>query len=336
MRNIKNISVIGDGGWGTTLAIYLCKKGYNVSLWGPFPDYLEKLKNERENIKFLPNIKIPPQINITFDKKQIVEEADLIIFAVPSKFMRSVLQRFSQEEFKDNIVMSVVKGIEEDTFMRMSEVIQDVLPDVKNVSVLSGPTIAHEVATEKPAACVIASSNKDNRKRLQKIFNSKRFRVYTNPDVVGVELCGAVKNIIAIAAGISEGLGYGTNTKAALLTRSAVEFSRLGKKLGAYPDTFSGLAGMGDLVTTCFSPRSRNRSFGEAIGKGKKKEEIISNMDMVVEGVTTVKAIYGMAEKFELDLPITRQVYEVLYEKKSSVEAVDSLMSRETKAEYRK
>lgn len=336
MEEVKNISIIGDGGWGTTLAIYLCRKSYNVNLWGPFPEYLEKLDKKRENVKFLPDIKIPPEINITSDKEEIVRNADLIIFAVPSKYMRSVLQRFSQKDFKQKVIVSVAKGIEDDTFMRPSEVIKDVLPDIKSVSVLSGPTIAYEVATEKPAACVVASEEREYRKLLQKVFNSKRFRIYTNPDVIGVELCGAVKNIIAIAAGISEGLGYGTNTKAALLTRSAVEFSRLGEKLGAYQDTFNGLAGIGDLVTTCFSPKSRNRSFGEAIGRGEKKEEIISNMEMVVEGVTTVKAICGLAKKFILDLPITRQVYEVLYKGKAPVEAVDSLMSRETKSEYKK
>jgi len=334
MSRINNITVVGDGGWGTTIAIHLSKKGFNVNLWGVFPDYLKLLDDKRENQKFLPGIKIPDDINISKDVNSVIDISDLIVLAVPSKYMRSVIKKISGKDFTKKIILSTAKGIEENTFMRMSEVINDTLGNATNIAILSGPTIAHEVASDMPAACVIASENKRIGSILQDVFNSTTFRVYTNSDVVGVELYGALKNIIAVAAGISDGIGYGVNTKAALLTRASVEISRLGQKLGAHADTFKGLAGMGDLITTCFSARSRNRSFGEAIGKGKTKDEIVNEIEMVIEGVTTVKAVYELSEKLNIDLPITAKVYQVLYEQKPALEAVNELMTRETKVEY--
>jgi len=334
MQKIENITIIGDGSWGTTLAIYLYNKNYEVNLWGVFPDYLKILDNERENPKFLPGIKIPPKINITSDIDYVIDKADLVIFAVPSKFMRSVVGKFSHKDFIDKSILSVAKGIEEDTFMRMTEVIKEELRGMKNISVLSGPTIAYEVIENMPAASVIASEDEQAGPLLQEVLNSASFRIYTNPDVIGIELCGAIKNVMAIAAGISDGIGFGTNTKAALLTRATVEIIRLGKELGAKMDTFNGLAGIGDLITTCFSYRSRNRGFGEEIGKGRTKDEIVGSMEMVVEGITTVKGIYGLGKKLHIDLPITNQVYEVLYNHKPPEEAVIELMTRVPKSEY--
>lgn len=331
---MENITVIGDGSWGTTLAIYLCKRKYNVKLWGVFPEYLKVLENNRENPKFLPEIKFPGNLKICFDVGKTISNSDLIIFAVPSKYMRSVLEQLSENDFADKVVLSVAKGMEENTFMCMSEVIKELI-GVKKIAVLSGPTIAYEIANGMPAACVIASEDKQTRIILQDIFNSSNFRIYTSSDVKGVEICGAIKNIIAIAAGITDGIGYQTNTKAALLTRGIVEISRLGKKLGAQSETFSGLAGIGDLITTCFSKKSRNRTFGEDIGKGKKREDIVNSMDMVVEGVTTVKSIYNLGKKINIDLPIINQVYSVLYKDKSPLDAVMDLMKREVKPESR-
>mgnify|MGYP000527780126 CR=1 FL=1 len=331
--NEPRIAVLGDGGWGTTLAILLCKKGFDVTLWGAFPDYCAYLDRKRENPRFLAGISIPRRIKITPDLKEAVRQKNIIVLAIPSQHMRAVLGRLKKSGYpRDALYLSVTKGIEIGTLLRMSEVVQEKLGTV-GLAVLSGPTIAHEVAKGIPTTAVIASRDARIRKYLQSIFTTERFRVYTNSDVIGVELGGSFKNIIAIACGISDGLGFGTNTKAALLSRGLAEMSRLGIYLGAKASTFSGISGLGDLVTTCISEYSRNRFVGEEIGKGKSPASVWRKMKMVAEGVPTAKSGYQLSLRHGVDMPITREIYLVLYKNKSPVKAVKDLMGRETKEE---
>lgn len=328
-----NISILGDGGWGTTLAIMLSQKKFKVSLWGAFADYVSYLNKKRLNSKFLPGIKIPKDIQITHDLKRALKDKQVIILAVPSQYLRRVLKKVKLcDNFHELTYLSVAKGIELQTLKRMSEVIHEELGNVK-LAVLSGPTIAHEAAQGIPTTCVIASHDENLRKYLQGIFMTERFRVYTNEDVIGVELGGSLKNIIAIACGISDGLGFGTNTKAALLSRGLVEISRLGHAMGANVSTFSGISGLGDLVTTCISRYSRNRFVGEQIGKGKTLKQVIDHMQMVAEGVPTAKSAYALSRKYNVDMPITKEVYGVLYKNKSPLRAVKDLMTRKKKEE---
>lgn len=269
-----NIAVLGDGGWGTTLAILLANKGYQTTIWSAFKDYASILDKKRVNDKFLRGIKIPHSIKITADIEVAVKDANLIVLAIPSQYLRSVLKQLKKQAVsKSAIYLSAAKGIEIGSLLRMSEVIHDELGPV-NMAVLSGPTIAHEVAIGIPSTAVIASHSQGIRKHLQDIFTTERFRIYTSDDVAGVELGGSLKNVIAIACGISDGLGFGSNTKAALLSRGLAEIARLGSSQGAKIKTFSGISGLGDLVTTCISPYSRNRFVGEQIGKGKRYADI--------------------------------------------------------------
>ena len=326
------IAVLGDGGWGTTLAVLLSKKGYAVTLWGAFPDYTKAMARTRFNPKFLPGVMIPHQIEITSDIKNAVKDKEIIVLAVPSQYTRSVLRKIAGKFTKKSIFLSVTKGIEISSSKRISEIVQAELGQVK-FAVLSGPTIAAEVAREIPTAAVVASTDRQIRKIIQEVFSTKRFRVYTNPDVVGVELGGSLKNVIAIACGVSDGLGFGTNTKAAILTRGLAEIYRLGKAMGAKLKTFSGISGLGDLVTTCISRQSRNRSVGELIGKGKNLKEICRHMQMVAEGVPTAKSAHALSLKYKIDMPIIKEVYHLLYRHKSPSKAVSDLMSRKSKEE---
>lgn len=326
------IAIIGDGGWGTTLAIILSRKGYKVSLWGAFPEYVRFLKEKRENVKFLPSIPIPKEILITADLEEALSGSKVVVLAVPSQFMRGVVGKLNGFDFSNSIIVSVTKGIENKTLKRMSEIIEELLGEVR-LAVLSGPSIAIEVARGIPTTVVAASQGKDICRQIQTIFSTDRFRVYTNPDVIGVELGGALKNIIAIAAGISDGIGLGTNTKAALLTRGLVEITRLGVNMGADMRTFEGLSGMGDMVTTCISPHGRNRWLGEEIGKGRKLKNIISKTEMVVEGVSTTESAYELSKKNKVDMPITREIYAVLFKNKDPLLAVNDLMKRKIKSE---
>ena len=266
MRNIKNISVIGDGAWGTTLAILLSQKGFDVTLWSAFPEYAEVLKSKKVNIKFLPDIHIPRQIHITSSLEEAVKGKEAIVLAVPSQYTRGVLTKLAAHKTSDMIFVSVTKGIENKSLKRISEIVKELLGNV-SLAVLSGPTIAHEVALKVPTTIVSSAGDMELAKTVQDIFMTDVFRVYVSSDVIGVELGGSLKNIIAIAAGISDGLGFGTNVKAALLTRGLVEMVRLGVAMGAKKETFYGLSGLGDLATTCISRYSRNRHFGEEIGK---------------------------------------------------------------------
>ena len=261
-----------------------------------------------------------------------MDDSDAIVIAIPSQFLRNIISKFKGMRVDAKILISVVKGIENETFKRPSELIKDEIGDL-DIAVLSGPTIACEIASGLPASCVIASSRKEAAKQAQELFMSDRFRVYTSTDMIGVELGGALKNIIAIAAGISDGLKLGTNAKAALFTRGLVEMKRLGVALGAKQETFNGLSGIGDLVTTCISLYSRNRRVGEEITRGKKLLEIVEKMDMVAEGIETTRSVYGLSKKMGIDMPITEQVYQVLFLEKNSHTAVSDLMLRDRKRE---
>ena len=327
-----NIAVLGDGGWGTTLAILLYRKGCHVTLWGAFAEYSEYLDRKRINKKFLPGVRIPKGILITANLSEALDGAQIIILAVPTQYMRQVLKRIDVQDARGRILLSVAKGIENATLMRPSQIIKYVLGNVK-VVVLSGPSIASEVAAGLPTTAVVSSNNQGIAKKLQEMLSTKTFRVYTNNDVVGVELGGSLKNIIAIACGASDGLGFGANAKAALLARGLSEMTRLGRRLGAKEKTFAGISGLGDLVTTCISPYSRNRFVGEEVGKGKNIKKVIRKMEMVAEGIDTTKSVYQLSRRYNVDMPITKEVYSILYKHKSPLKAVKDLMRREKKEE---
>ncbi|MBU1124610.1 MAG: NAD(P)-dependent glycerol-3-phosphate dehydrogenase [Candidatus Omnitrophica bacterium] len=328
-----NITILGDGGWGTTLAILLHQKGFPVTIWGAFPEYIEFLREKRINKKFLPGIKIPGGITLTSNLHAALDNTQVIILAAPSQHVRSVLRKVKSCNYpRQGMYVSVTKGIEIRSSKRISEIIAEELGKVA-IAVLSGPTIAQEVTQGIPTTAVIASAKPTVGKFLQNIFMTERFRVYTNNDIIGVELGGSLKNIIAIACGISDGLGFGTNTKAALLSRGLAEIARLGHAMGAQHNTFSGISGLGDLVTTCISPYSRNRYVGHQIGKGKTLKQIESRMQMVAEGVPTTKSAYNLSRKYGIQMPITKEVYQVLYKNKSPLVAVKDLMTREKRKE---
>lgn len=335
MSTVHNISVIGDGGWGTTLAIHLAKNRHNIKLWGPFPDYIRQVQRNRYNSKFLPGIRIPQNVEAVDSLKTAMEGSDIIVFAVPSKFAASVLKKMAQTKlrFEDKIFVSATKGIDTSSLKRISELASELLHPKMPFAVLSGPTIAVEVAQGIPSSAVVASSDSKVAKIVQIAFHSDTFRIYRNTDVAGVELGGSVKNIIAIACGLCDGLGFGTNTKSAIITRGLKEMSRLGKEFGAKPTTFSGLSGLGDLITTCFSQQSRNRSVGEKLAQGQSLREIISKMDTVAEGVETVKAVHKLAEKHNVTMPITAEVFKIITQNKDPNRVVADLMAREIRAE---
>ena len=340
----SKIAVIGDGGWGTTVAILLSNKGYDVTVWGAFPDYTALLQKERVNQKFLPGIQIPDGISFTSDIDRISKDAAFVI-AIPSKYLRETIAKFKGRVGKK--IISLTKGIETETLKRPSEVILEALglpseaergsnsakEGNSKISVLSGPSISFEVARNLPTTLVAASFDAALAKEVQGIFTTPDFRVYTSSDLIGVELGGALKNIIAIAAGISDGMGFGVNTKAALLTRGLAEIIRLGTKMHAEKETFFGLSGLGDLATTCMSRHSRNRRLGEEIGKGKKLKDILKETEMIMEGITTAKSAYELSKKFGVEMPITQKIYEVLYAGKNPKDAVKELMTRALKAE---
>ncbi len=329
----EKISIIGAGSWGTTLGVVLSKKGVAVQLHSVFRDHNLKMQRARENKLFLKGVKFPCRLKVNPSLKEVLESR-IVIIAIPVKFISRTLKKIKKYKslLKNKIFVSVSKGIAANSLKRVSQLIEKELK-ISNVVVLSGPNIAHEVLRGVPSTSILACKSKSIGKRLQLLFNTSTFRIYLHKDVVGVELGGALKNIIALSCGISDGLGFGTNTKAALATRGLAEITRLGEKLGANVSTFWGISGLGDLVTTCFSPYSRNRLVGEEIGKGKKLSEITRKMKMVAEGVETVKSVFRLSKKLNVDMPITRQVYAVLYQGKSPKKAVADLMARPLKAE---
>ena len=325
--------MIGDGAMGTVCAIILADNGYRVRLWGAFPENIEDMLGSRENRKFLPGFKFPSRLDPISSAEEALDCADLVISAVPCQYMRSVWKNIATH-LKDNAaIISVTKGIENDTLLRPSEILAEITGSDRSLGAMSGPTIAGELARQLPATAVVASVDPQLAKWGQKIFTRKFFRLYTNTDLLGVELAGASKNVIALAAGIIDGLGSGDNAKAALLTRGLVEITRLGLALGANEETFAGLAGLGDLVTTCISPLGRNRSVGEQIGKGKKIPDILSGMNAVAEGVATTESLSALAREHNVEMPITFKVQEVLFQAKVPQEAISELMSRTPKSE---
>lgn len=331
-KKVKKIAVIGDGGWGTTLALLLADKGVSVTLWSAFADYAAEMARTRKNRKFLPGIRFSSLLNITADLGLAVEEADVLLLAVPSQYLMPVLAGIKKTDYRKKHFVSVIKGIAPGSFLTMSQLIERELGRVP-LCVLSGPTIAIEVARKIPTTAVAASRDAALAREVQELFSCDYFRVYTNRDVLGVELCGSVKNVIALACGVCDGLGLGTNAKAALLTRGLVEMARLGRALKADEKTFSGLAGLGDLATTCFSPNSRNRTVGCELGKGRSLKEILASMNAVAEGVITAKSVHHLARRLHIEMPITRAVYDILYRGKSPCKVVAELMKRSLKKE---
>jgi glycerol-3-phosphate dehydrogenase (NAD(P)+) len=329
------ISVLGAGGWGTTLAVLLYYNGHKVSLWEYNPDYYTELLYKRENVIFLPGIKIPEDINITNNIEDAISDSNMIILAVPSQFLRSSIACLEFSQIKNSILVSVAKGIENKTLMTMSHMIKDVFPKISDdqIGALSGPSHAEEVSRRIPTAVVAASASMETSQLIQSAFMNSYFRVYSSTDVLGVELGGAFKNVIAIGAGIIDGVKFGDNTKAAIMTRGVAEISRLGIAMGANPETFAGLSGMGDLIVTCMSRHSRNRYVGEQIGAGKTLKEVISSMNMVAEGVDTSRSASQLADKYNIETPITTEVYKILFEDKNPVIAATDLMTRDMKME---
>jgi len=329
------IAVLGAGGWGTTLSILLNENGHNVTLWEFNTEYAKTLAEYRENFYYLPKIKIPVSIEITNDPELAVHNKDVIIIATPTQFIRKSLSLLNNYNFKNSILVSVSKGIEIGTSMLVSDVLSDIFKKVKrkNILCLSGPSHAEEVSRKIPTAVVCAGENKANTNIVQNIFSNEYFRVYTNDDLIGTEVGGALKNVIAIAAGISDGSGFGDNTKAAIMTRGLNEIVQLGIKLKARRETFYGLSGIGDLIVTCSSLHSRNRSVGEQIGKGKKLKTILKEMKMVAEGVTTTKSAFELSKTLNIELPITHQVYNILFKDKDPHTATNNLMKRNLKEE---
>jgi len=329
----RNVSVIGDGAMGTVLAMLLCEKQIGVRMWGYDAGQLKQIQKAGENIKFLPGYKLPKTLVFEANDKRIMLGADLIVSAVPCQFMRSVWNRLKDYIPAGVSIVSVAKGIEVGTLQRPDQILAEELGNEVKCVVLSGPTIADELAQKLPATACAACSDEQLAKEVQQTFNSPWFRVYTNPDIIGVGLAGAMKNVIAIAAGIVDGIGAGDNAKAALLSRGLAEITRLGVGLGASPQTFSGLTGLGDLVTTCISPKGRNRSFGERIGKGQNVKQAQKATMSVVEGAATCKSVCSLADKLNIEMPITKAVYQILFENKPVQTAINDLMSRQLKAE---
>ncbi|MBI3315887.1 MAG: NAD(P)-dependent glycerol-3-phosphate dehydrogenase [Candidatus Omnitrophica bacterium] len=322
------IAVCGDGGWGTALALLLASNGYAVTLWGAFPEYVEEVRKKRENVKFLPGFKIPEKVRLASDIHRVCEEADLIVLAAPSQHMRSVVRKIKKDRIHHKEFVTVAKGIETGSLKVMSQVIHEELGRV-SLCVLSGPTIAREVALKSPAAASAASTSHELASKVRNIFTTEYFSLFESDDVLGVELGGSLKNVIAICAGIVQGLGLGSNTRAVLFARGVAEMARLGHTMGARRETFMGLSGLGDLATTCLSPHSRNRWLGEEIGKGKSLKKVLGSTEMVVEGVDTSKSASRLAKKFKISMPIAEAVYGILFNRHNPREAVRALMKRE-------
>lgn len=332
MEKMAKVSVLGAGSWGTALSLLLCKNGHEVTLWSALEDEVRMLCEKREHESKLPGVRLPEDMKITADLEDSLQDPDVAVLAVPSPFTRSTAHRMASFVKKGQIIVNVAKGVEEHTLMTLSEIISEEIPQA-DVCVLSGPSHAEEVGKGLPTTCVVSAEKRETAEYLQGIFMSPVFRVYTTPDILGVELGGALKNVIALAAGTADGLGYGDNTKAALITRGIAEISRLGTKMGARAETFYGLSGIGDLVVTCASVHSRNRKAGYLMGKGYTMQEAMDEVKMVVEGVYSARAAKSLAEKYQVEMPIIEEVNKVLFEDKPAADAVRDLMLRDKKVE---
>ena len=324
--------VLGAGSWGTALSVLLSDNGHQVTMWSIDENEVKMLNEKREHETKLPGVKLPDQLQITGDLEDTVQGKDFLVLAVPSPFTRSTAAKMSPYVTEGQIIVDVAKGIEESTLMTLSQQIRQEIPQA-DVAVLSGPSHAEEVGRRLPTTCVIGAATRKTAEYLQSMFISKVFRVYTSPDILGIELGGSLKNVIAQAAGIADGLGYGDNTKAALITRGIAEIARLGVKMGGKIESFTGLTGIGDLIVTCASVHSRNRKAGYLIGQGKSVQEAMDEVKMVVEGVYSAKAAAKLAEKYQVSMPIVEEVNKVLFEGKAPAEAVDDLMMRESRSE---
>lgn len=326
------IGVLGGGSWGTALAILLADKGYDVTMWLRDKKQFEQMVELRINQKYLPNIKLPANLKLTLDLEEVNFQKDMILLSVPTHGVREALNNCKAYIKPDQIIVNVAKGIENDSLLRISQIVEELLPN-NRYAVLSGPSHAEEVAKNMPTTVVSASKDKVIAKYVQDLFITPSFRVYTNPDVVGVELGGSLKNIIALGAGISDGLNCGDNTKAALMTRGIFEMAKLGEKMGAKLSTFSGLSGIGDLIVTCTSMHSRNRRAGILIGQGMKTDEAIKEIGMVVEGIKTTKSAFKLAKEYNISMPITEEIYDVLYHDMDVKDSISNLMVRDRKHE---
>lgn len=329
---MAKVSVLGAGSWGTALSLLLCKNGHEVTLWSALEDEVRMLCEKREHESKLPGVRLPEDMKITADLEDSLQDPDVAVLAVPSPFTRSTAHRMAPFVKKGQIIVNVAKGVEEHTLMTLSEIISEEIPQA-DVCVLSGPSHAEEVGKGLPTTCVVSAEKRETAEYLQGIFMSPVFRVYATPDILGVELGGALKNVIALAAGTADGLGYGDNTKAALITRGIAEISRLGTKMGARAETFYGLSGIGDLIVTCASVHSRNRKAGYLMGKGYTMQEAMDEVKMVVEGVYSARAAKSLAEKYQVEMPIIEEVNKVLFEDKPAADAVRDLMLRDKKVE---
>ena len=331
---MKKVAVLGAGSWGTALAMVLAHKKYQVSLWSIVPEQIKEINEARTNHAFLQGIKIPEGIWATGSLEEVLEGAEFVVMSVPSGAIRDVARQLLTTLPKEAILINTAKGIEPGTLKRLSEVIREEIPGISDrLVVLSGPSRAEEVAIKMPTALVVASENAQAAEKAQDLFMTDFFRIYISYDVVGVEIGGALKNVVALATGISDGLGFGDNTRAAIITRGMSEIVRLGMAMGADPLTFSGLSGMGDLVVTATSMHSRNRRAGIAIGKGEALEDIKAKMGMVIEGVRTAEAIVALNKKYNVETPIASHVYKIIFENEDPRETVHELMKREKKAE---
>ena len=333
-RNIK-VSILGTGSWGLALGRMLANKGVPLVMWDIDLPALKSLRETRKHNRLLTWVSLPSSVEINEDLIQTVTNADYVVLTLPSHAVRPVTKEIPSAIKKEVIVVNCAKGLEPDSLKSMSQVLKDTLlvTSCDNIVILSGPSHAEEVSRDLPTTVTVSGTGHDSLLKVQDLFMSPRFRVYTNSDLIGVEMGGSLKNVIAIAAGACDGMGFGDNTKAALITRGLAEITRLGVKRGAQPATFSGLTGLGDLVVTCTSQHSRNRKFGELIAKGYTTEKALNEIGMVVEGVKTTEAAYKLAEKYEVEMPITREVYSVIYQNKSPQQAVMDLMTRDPKAE---
>lgn len=332
----ERITIVGDGAMGSVCAMILAANGQRVRMWGAFREAIERLATTRENPRLLPGVKLPAEVEFTADDASCFANADLIVSAVPTQYLRSVWTRLAKHVPAGRPIVSCSKGIEIDTLLRPSQIIGEVLAQADKsapLCALSGPNIAGEIARRLPATAVAAADDPQLAQRIQNAYTTAFFRVYTNNDVIGVETAGAVKNVIALAAGMVDGLELGCNAKAALLARGLVEITRLGVAMGAQAATFSGLAGLGDLVTTCISPEGRNRSTGEALGRGKSLRQILNETPSVVEGVPTTQAVMELARRHHVEMPITAAVHSILFEDVQPARALEALMSRQTRPE---
>ncbi len=328
------VTVLGDGGWGTALAVVNARRKNQILLWSAFPDYAKALREKRENAKFLPGVPLDPSIQISSDLAEAVRFGEIIILAIPTQFLRNVLYKVKEQNFKNKIFVSVAKGIEKKTCLRPSEIVTSILGNIP-LAILSGPSHAEEVARGIPTLVVAASAGEKTAVAVQEALSDTYFRIYIQTDVTGVELAGALKNVIAIAAGICDGLKFGDNTKSGLITRGLFEMTRLGIRFGANPNTFFGLAGVGDLVATCFSVHGRNLRVGRDLGQGRKLKEILGSMEMVAEGVDSAESVHQLCQKVNLSLPIIGEVYQILFQGKDPKQAVLDLLHRDAREEWK-